>query len=96
MFLYQHAALSGASSLGQPVGKLEPGFRADMLELNAGHELLAGKQADAILDSWVFAGDKSMLDSVWVAGRRIIHKGFHPQEDSFRSGFLKATTEIQS
>jgi formimidoylglutamate deiminase len=66
-----------------------------MLELNCEHEQLVGRQPDAVLDSWIFAGDKHMLESVWVAGRRIIRKGRHREHESLKSGFVQAMTELQ-
>ncbi|NOR19244.1 MAG: formimidoylglutamate deiminase [Xanthomonadales bacterium] len=95
-FLYQHAAQSGSAALGQAVGRLEPGYRADFLVLNDTHELLCGRQPDAALDSWVFAGDKSMLASVWVAGHAVIEQGHHPADATLRSAFLKTINEIQT
>jgi len=68
-FLYQHMAKGGGIAIGQRVGKLAVGYRADFLVLDDGHELLNGRLPDVALDSWIFAGDRSMIDSVWVAGR---------------------------
>jgi len=93
-FLYQHATQSGAAALGQPVGKLEPGFRADMLVLDHNHELLIGRQPDVALDSWVFAGDKSMLESVWVAGQCVVRQGNHPADASLKTAFTKVLNEL--
>jgi len=93
-FLYEHAARSGGVALGQPVGCLEPGFRADFLELDDRHELLAGRKPDAALDSWIFAGDHSMLNSVWVAGRRVVEQGHHVAEVASRAGFAQAISDI--
>jgi formimidoylglutamate deiminase len=93
-FLYQHAAGSGAAALGQAVGRLEPGYRADLLELDNKHELLSGRECDEALDSWIFAGDRSMINSVWVAGRRVINQGYHATEKTLRSGFAKVLSEL--
>jgi formimidoylglutamate deiminase len=95
-FLYQHAARSGALALGQAVGRLEPGFRADFLELDGDHELAAGRTPDAVLDSWIFAGDNSMLNSVWVAGRRLVDHGHHAAELESRVGFAQTVSDIHS
>lgn len=95
-FLYQHAANSGAAALGQPVGRLEPGYRADLLELDPGHELLIGRKPDAALESWIFAGDKSMLNSVWVAGRCVVEGGYHVDEESSRNGFKQTMSDLLS
>lgn len=95
-FLYQHAAKSGATALGQAVGQLEPGCRADLLELDGNHELLAGRKPDAVLDSWIFAGDNSMLNSVWVAGRRLVDRGHHAAEAESRKAFARTVLAMQS
>jgi len=93
-FLYQHAARSGGVALGQSVGCLKPGFRADFLELDDRHELLAGRKPDVALDSWIFAGDNSMLNSVWVAGRRVVDQGHHDAEAASRAGFAQTISDI--
>lgn len=95
-FLYQHATESGGSAAGQAVGKLEPGYRADLLELDCGHELLAGRSADDVLDTFIFAGGKSMINSVWVAGQRLVHQGHHDREDELRLKFSRVLTGLQS
>jgi formimidoylglutamate deiminase len=95
-FLYQHAARSGAVALGQPVGRLEPGYRADLLELDSGHELLNGRKPDVALETWIFAGDQSMLNSVWVAGRRVVERGCHVAQESSRNGFKQAMANLYS
>jgi len=93
-FLYQHAARSGGVALGQAVGCLDTGFRADLVELDGDHELLAGRSPDAALDSWVFAGDNSMLSSVWVAGRRMVTRGRHTAASNCRAAFAQAMKEM--
>lgn len=93
-FLYRHAARSGAVALGQPVGRLEPGYRADLLELDNGHELLNGRKPDVALETWIFAGDQSMLNSVWVAGRRVVERGYHVAEESSRNGFKQTLDNL--
>jgi len=95
-YLYQHAARSGSAALGQSVGCLEPGYRADLLVLDDRHELLIGREPDVAMDSWIFAGDNSMLDSVWVAGRRVVDHGHHVAEAESRAGFAQTLSEIQS
>lgn len=94
-FLYQHAAQTGALALGQAVGRLDAGYRADLLVFDKEHELVVGRDPDAVLDSWVFAGDKSMLDSVWVAGQRVIERGTHPTDSSQRADFIETILELQ-
>jgi len=93
-FLYRHAALAGGVALGQPVGCLEPGYRADLLELDPQHELLRGKSPDAVLDCWVFAGDSAMIRSVRVAGRQVINTGRHARGGELRSAFADSALKV--
>ena len=93
-FLYERAAKGGGQALGQAVGSLQNGFRADLVELNGGHELLDGRSPDAALDSWIFAGDNSMLNSVWVAGRRVVAQGRHAAEADCRAAFARVMQEM--
>jgi len=93
-FLYQHAARSGGAALGQAIGRLESGYRADLVELDDSHELLAGRHPDAALDSWIFAGDNAMLNSVWVGGRRVVIRGRHAAEPNCRATFAQVMKEM--
>jgi len=39
--------------------------------------VLVERREDAILDSWIFAGGKALVDSVWRHGRRRVSEGRH-------------------
>jgi len=93
-FLYQHAAQAGGIAVNQPVGQLDTGYRADLLELDGDHELLGGRRPDTTLDSWIFAGDRTMIKSVWVAGQCVIRHGEHSREDSIRATFASAIRRL--
>lgn len=92
--LYQRALHGGAEALGQPVGRIAPGWRADLVELDATHPLLAGRDGDVLLDSWVLAGDASMVRSVRVAGKVRVSEGRHLARDQLLPPFLKAMAEL--
>jgi len=95
-FLYQQAAKGGGIAVGQPVGQLATGYRADLLELDDAHALLAGRDPDVVLDSWIFAGDQAMIKSVWVAGQCVVRQGVHAQEDSIGTAFAEAISELNA
>ena len=95
-FMYQHAAEAGAVAIGQPVGKLESGFRADLVELKADHLLSAGRNPDAVLDSWVFAGGNDLVQSVWVAGNQVVSDNRHMLDEQLNSNFLQSIVELHS
>lgn len=95
-FLYQHAVEAGAIACGQNVGRLEPGYRADYLELDGDHLLVTGREPDAALDSWIFAGDERVIKSVWVAGQCLIKDGRHALDAQLNNGLAKVITGLNS
>lgn len=78
--LYRGALDGGAAALGQPVGLLAPGGRADCVVLEPDHPILVGRSGDAVLDSWLVSGDRSPVRDVMVAGRWRVRDGRHPEE----------------
>lgn len=94
--LWEAAARGGAEALAQPVGALAPGRRADLLVLDRDHPLLAGLGGDDQLHSFVFAGDRSMIRSVWVAGRQRLDRGRHARGDRLERGFAQVLERLRS
>ena len=92
--LFQRAAEGGATALGQPVGRIEAGCRADLVELDSRHVLLEGRQKDALLDSWIFAGGQTMVRSVWVGGELRVAEGRHLAREELASPFRRAMKEL--
>jgi len=87
--LWRDAALSGAQAIGQPVGTIAVGRRADWLVLEASHPAMAGAAADAALDRLLFAGaDKSIRD-VMVGGRWVVKDRRHDADDKMRDSFAR-------
>ena len=94
--LYESACVGGGVALGQPVGKIAPGYRADLVVLDDEHPMLQGVPGDAVLDSYVFAGTEDMIRSVHVAGREVLDRGRHRQEDHLQRRFLKVARECRT
>jgi formimidoylglutamate deiminase len=92
--LYQRALAGGSRALGQRVGRIEPGYRADLVELNKDHLLLAGRSEDVLLDSWILAGDQSMIRSVWVGGQQQVEEGKHIAREKLQPAYRKAMLEL--
>ena len=88
--LFRAAVSGGAQALGQPVDGLKAGQRADFVVLDEAHPSLAGRPVERMIDSWIFAGDKSCVRDVHVAGRRVVADGRHIARDSIRAGYAKA------
>lgn len=92
--LYASAAAGGGCAIGQPVGTISPGRRADLLVLDGDHPLLDGCPEQHLLDRWLFAGDKRMIREVWVAGMQVLNMGSHPRESEIEAAFRRAAREL--
>lgn len=77
--LWTQALLGGAKAAGRPTGRLAPGFRADLVVLDAEHPSLAGRGPELLLDSFLFAPGSAVRD-VMVGGTWCVRDGHHPAE----------------
>ncbi|WP_288902183.1 formimidoylglutamate deiminase [uncultured Sneathiella sp.] len=90
------AALSGGhQALGRP-GKegLQVGGYANFVLLDGDHPALLGKPARKILDSWLFAGDNSVVKDVAVNGKLVIKDRHHAEEEAITHRFRRVITEL--
>jgi len=75
--MFEAAAKGGAQAAGRGAGVIAPGEWADLLALDGAHVDLEGKQGDALLDAFVFAGRDGMVRDVWSGGRHMVQDGCH-------------------
>lgn len=80
--LIEKAQTAGAMACGIESGRIAPGCRADIIVLDTDHPLLAARTDDAWLDSWIFAGNASLVRDVIAGGHVIVRNHHHPQEDA--------------
>jgi formimidoylglutamate deiminase len=80
--------------LGQNAGRIEPGCRADLVELDMNHPLLGNRSGDAVVDTWLFAGGAAMVRTVWVGGVRCVAEGKHVRRDELLESFRKTMKEL--
>lgn len=92
--LYDAALLGGAQALGQPIGALEMGKRADWLVLDGNDPYLATASGDAILNRWLFAGSDRQVREVMVNGRWVIRDGRHADEEHSSRAFAQVLREL--
>ena len=85
--LFDAASVGGAAALGAELPALSPGAPADLVALDDTHPSLLHKRGDAILDSWIFGGAHSAIDSVWVGGRRLVRHGQHVAREQIAARF---------
>ncbi|OAB54841.1 hypothetical protein AY599_07650 [Leptolyngbya valderiana BDU 20041] len=92
--LWSRAAGAGAQALGQNAGRLEVGRRADLVELDHRHPLLAGLAPELAVDSFLMAEQPGMIRSVWVAGRCRVVDGHHRDRDSLGEAFAELRARL--
>jgi formimidoylglutamate deiminase len=80
--LYRSACAGGAQALGQSIGQLAPGYRADWVVLNADDPALAEQHGDGLLDAAIFGPVRTPVRDVMVAGRWQVRDGVHAAQEA--------------
>ena len=89
--LWQAALAGGAQALGQKVGALKPGYRADLVVLRDDLPALWGKRGSQFLDAAIFAGNANPVRDVAVGGRFVVREGKHEREEAVLAAYKRAT-----
>jgi len=95
------AALAGgwqalhSDAATQPRG-LTAGASLDLITLNSRHPALLERHDDEILDSWIFAGGRELIDCVWRAGERVVQGGRHRDRDALIARYGRALRELRA
>jgi formimidoylglutamate deiminase len=76
------------------VGRLESGFRADIVVLDPDHPALAGRDEDDVLDSWIFSGEDSPVRDVMVGGLWVVRDGRHHRRDEIVDAYRKVVRRL--
>jgi formimidoylglutamate deiminase len=92
--LFDAALQGGAQALGQPVGALEVGKRADWLVLDGNDPYLATANGDGILNRWLFAGADRQVRDVMVGGQWVVRDGHHAGEEDSARAFTQVLREL--
>ncbi len=95
--LYDGALKGGAAALGAGAAELAVGAAADIVTLDEKHAALAAaKTGDDILDAWIFAGGNSLVDCVWIAGRKVVAGGRHINRDGIARTYAAVMRELSA
>jgi formiminoglutamate deiminase len=92
--LYDATLAGGAQVLRSSNGLVEGGW-LDVVSLDATLPELAQRQDDEILDSWIFAGGRGLVDCVWRAGRKVVTGGRHHQRDAIVARYRAALKNLR-
>jgi formiminoglutamate deiminase len=91
--LFDGAPAGGHQALGVPVFGLKEGAPADLVGLDADSPSLAGKKADTILDSWIFAS-AGTVDCLWRGGMRLVAAGRHEKREQIARRYKEVLARI--
>ncbi len=92
--LFDAALSGGAQALGQSIGRLEVGQRADWVVLDGSDPYLATASGDAILNRWLFAGGDRQVRDVLVNGHWVVREGRHAAEEESSRAFAQVLKEL--
>ena len=90
--LFDAALAAGAQALlpaGEGTG-IAAGAWLDVVTLRPDHPALIGRQGDEMLDSWIFAGDRGLIDCVWRAGVKLVSGGRHRARPALEARYARA------
>ncbi len=93
--VFEAAARGGARAAGRGAGCIRVAELADLLALDDTHVDLEGRVGDAILDSYIFAGDDRMVRDVWSAGRHLVQHGRHVGRDAIVARYRQALARLR-
>lgn len=91
---YLQALAGGAQALGQPVGEIAPGMRADLVVLDADDPALAERSGNAWLDAAVFGPARRPVRDVMVAGRWQVREGRHSAREACERHYRTALRRL--
>jgi formimidoylglutamate deiminase len=92
--LFERARDGGGQALGAPGAGLMQGAAADFVSLATQDPALICRQADTLLDSWIFAGPGSSVDSVWAGGRKLVQDGRHLRREEISRTYREVMEEL--
>jgi len=88
--LFDLALAGGAQAVGQPVGAIAPGMRADFVVLQDD-----GYRDDAALDHWLFTADNAAIKTVYRGGIPVVQQGRHHDRDAIVARYRKTLVGLK-
>jgi formimidoylglutamate deiminase len=92
--LLSRAWLGGRRALGQKVGQLVPGARADLLVLDRAVPALAGVPDDRLLDALIFQQPTGAVRDVMAGGHWVVRQRRHWAEDAILRDYRTAMASL--
>lgn len=94
--LFEAALRGGAQALGQSVGAIAPGHRADFLVLDGAHPDLVGRSEDTILGTWQFVVGRALIRSVIAGGEVVVEAHRHRARGPIDARYRRTMARLMS
>ena len=94
--LFEQALDGGAIASGRRIGRLAPGYRADIVSLDSNHSGLYARSDDAWLDSWIFGADSRAVSDVWVGGQNVVAGGRHSTKETIARRYREVLSRLMA
>lgn len=92
--LYAACQSSSSAVSGWALGGLDVGMCGDFISLASAPPVMAGANTADVLDRWVFAGNRSLIDGVWVGGQCRVRGGLHPQRERHAAAYAATVQRL--
>jgi cytosine/adenosine deaminase-related metal-dependent hydrolase len=92
--LFERALAGGAQALGQPIGALALGMRADIVLLDHAHPDFAARAGDRWLDAWVFVAGRSAVKTVLAGGDTVVEGGRHKSREAIAARYESTLSRL--
>lgn len=92
--LWGDALFGGAQASGIEIGAIEEGARADLLVLDDSAPLLAARNTDNLLDTFLFAGNVNLVRHVMVNGAWVVRDFRHRDEERIAQRYRAAVEKL--
>ena len=93
--LFNGAIKGGAQAAQRQSDAISEGNWADLMALDSSAIDLEGRKGDAVLDSFIFAGDDRMIRDVWSAGRHVVKEGRHLHRDAIAARYRQTMASLR-
>ena len=100
--LLQASLNGGAQASGMPIGSLvggdvsvpSVGNRSDLVVLDDASPLLAGRDTDNVIDTWLFSGNSNLARNVLVNGRHVVRDFEHAHQTRIAARFRAVLNKL--
>jgi formimidoylglutamate deiminase len=92
--LFASASEGGALSIGAAGGSLREGRAADFFTVDLNDPSIAGAEPKALITNIVFAGGRTAIRDVYVAGRCVVEGGRHVRQEEIVQRFAAVQRKL--